>query len=1032
MKILGFDIGISSIGWAFVENEELRDCGVRIFTKAENPENGESLALPRREARSVRRRLARRKARLNGVKKLLCQEFGLKLNDYFSNDGELPKAYQMSKNTKSVYELRTLALSCKLEFKDLARVFLHIAKHRGYGNKHAKISQDSKDIGQIKKALKHNEEELKNYRSVGEYLYENFYQKARNFEEIKTKNKNNQSTFEFKNVRNKSGNYKQCVSQEWLKNELKLIFEKQRSFGVKLSKDFENELLDKIFFQRELKDFSDKIGFCIYFEGKKRASKESLSAKEFIALTRMINTLKNLEQQNRKNQSGEIYSQEIIKEILNIILDKGMMKYKELRTLLKLDKSIQFKDSKLSYEKGIEKAEETKFIDFKELRNFKKALGGSFEGLERKHIDEIAHKITLIKSKEKLKIALENYIKEHKLEQRLNECLGNLSELDFSGHIDLSLEALEQILPFMREGFRYDEAVKKAGLREIRKDYLKKDFLPPLKDFENLANPVVVRALAEYRKVLNALLKKYGKMHKIHIELTREIGLNHKERQNYIEEQKNNFNFNEEARKKCEEIGLDAEKYLLKMKLFLEQDEFCIYSGEKIKIEHLRDAKMLEIDHIYPYSRSFDDSYLNKVLVFSKENQNKGNKTPFEAFGNDKEKWDKIKGLTQELKKLPSKKKKRILNLYFNDKEAGFISRNLNDTAYIARFSANYTKYFLDFLPLSENEVSISGEKGSKVHVEAISGRLTAMLRHYWGLGQKDRNNHLHHAVDAVIVAYTNAKIIKNFADFKKFREQNKAKIYAKEFAQTTDKKIFKPCENFRNKVLMKIDEIFVSKPPRKRARGALHKESFMSFDDKKLLKSYGGREGVKKALSLGKIRKIGTKIVENKNMVRVDIFKDKKGKFYGVPIYTMDFALGILPNKAVVSGKDKKTREIKDWKEMDEKYEFCFSLFKDDLIKIQKKDMKEPKFCYYKNFNVSNASICIAKHDNKFENRDEDEKILYSTATYKEVEASGIGIQNLKILEKWQVSPLGEKREFEFEPRKNISLKTTKRKNVF
>ena len=98
---------------------------------------------------------------------------------------------------------------------------------------------------------------------MGEYLYENFYQKARNFKEIKTKNKNNQSTFEFKKVCNKSRNYKQCVSQEWLKNELKLIFEKQRSFGIRLSED--NELLDKIFFQRELKDFSDKIGFCIYF-----------------------------------------------------------------------------------------------------------------------------------------------------------------------------------------------------------------------------------------------------------------------------------------------------------------------------------------------------------------------------------------------------------------------------------------------------------------------------------------------------------------------------------------------------------------------------------------------------------------------------------------------------------------------------------------------------------------------------------------------------------------------------------------------
>lgn len=44
-RILAFDIGISSIGRAFSENDELKDCGVRIFTKAENPKTGESLAL---------------------------------------------------------------------------------------------------------------------------------------------------------------------------------------------------------------------------------------------------------------------------------------------------------------------------------------------------------------------------------------------------------------------------------------------------------------------------------------------------------------------------------------------------------------------------------------------------------------------------------------------------------------------------------------------------------------------------------------------------------------------------------------------------------------------------------------------------------------------------------------------------------------------------------------------------------------------------------------------------------------------------
>lgn len=135
MKILGFDIGVSSIGWAFVENNELKDCGVRIFTKAEDPKSGESLALPRREARSARRRIKRRTMRLEALKSIICKEFGLNYDDYVACDGELPKAFRTDKHTKSPYELRYLALREKLDAKSLARVILHIAKHRGYGNK---------------------------------------------------------------------------------------------------------------------------------------------------------------------------------------------------------------------------------------------------------------------------------------------------------------------------------------------------------------------------------------------------------------------------------------------------------------------------------------------------------------------------------------------------------------------------------------------------------------------------------------------------------------------------------------------------------------------------------------------------------------------------------------------------------------------------------------------------------------------------------------------------------------------------------
>lgn len=1061
MRIFGFDIGITSIGWAYVESNELKDCGVRIFTKAENPKNGDSLAAPRREARGARRRLARRKARLNVIKRLLCKEFELNLSDYFANDGKLPKAYQTSKDTKSPYELRSLALEQKLEPKELARVILHIAKHRGYGNKHAKTGSD-KDSGKVLSAIKVNETAMKDkYQSVGEYLYKEFYQKLR----LESEKKGNNITKEFKNVRNKKESYEHCVAQEQVKAELKLIFEKQREFGFPFSAktykvsyengeakelDFTSAIIETAFYQRDLKSFADKVGKCVFYENENRAPKDSLSAMEFVALTRIINTLKNLEEKSKNLGIGETYGKDKIQEILKIVLDKGEMSYKELRKILKLNESILFaKDSKLDYTKGMQEAEKAKFIELKNLKTFKKAMDGDFSKFAREELDKIATDITLIKSKENLAKKLQNYSALSK------EQVEALSNLNFAKHIDLSLKALDKILPFMREGLCYDEAVQEAGLQEHRKYKQKGEFLIPLKDYEPyLANPVVARALSEYRKVLNALLRKYGKVHKIHLEFTREAKLSAKERQKYEKEQREHFEANQRAIQQCEILGLPINgTNILKMKLWLEQGECCIYSGRKITIndlsesvciysgqkitkEHLLDSKALQIDHIYPYSRSFDDSYMNKVLVFSEENQNKLDKTPYEAFGGDKEKWDRILSLSA---KLPKQKQRRISNENFKgfkdskEKEARFLARNIVDTGYIAKLASQWTKDCLEFEDLRENEVTIAGEKGSSVHIEVVSGQLTSMLRHYWGLGNKDRNNHLHHAVDAVILAYTNNAMIKAFANFRKNQEENKKKFYAKQIAESeykAKKAFFEPCKDFRSKVLEKIDSIFVSKPPRKRARGALHEETFYSFEDEKLLKKYGGKQGVQKAIALGKIRQVGTKIVSNGAMVRVDIFKDKKGKFYAVPIYTMDFALGILPNKAVAIGKDK-DGVIKDWIEMDSNYTFCFSLFKDDLILVKKKEMEKAELCYFVSFDTSTASIQVEKHNNKFEGLSENEKILYSNATQKEVVGKSIGIQNLKTFEKYQVSPLGEMQKAEFEPCQDIALKSSpKRKN--
>lgn len=1102
MRVLGFDIGVASIGWALVEDSVLKECGVRIFTKAENPKDGSSLALPRREARSVRRRLARRKARLNELKRLITAEFGLNLEDFLANAGELPRAYKLSKceiadydsykkrkairknnNTQekeklaqelekcdtNPYKLRFEALNRKLEPLEFARVILHIAKHRGYGNKHAKDLNDD-DSGKVKKAISQNADIMsqKGYKSVGEYLYKEFYQQKRDLSE---KSSNNAfATQEFQNVRNKKDNYARCVAQSELKRELELIFETQKRLGWKFSEqkyqifdenrkikeaDFESAVMEVAFLQRPLKSFADKVGQCTFFADEFRAPKDSLSAMEFVALTRIINTLANI-----SKKTGEIYSADKVGKVLEAVLEKGELTYKNLRKIISLDDKIQFpKDSKLDYAKGDE-AEKAKFIEFKKLKDFKKALGGSFEGFSRDELDKIANKITLIKSKDELKAELASF-------KGLNEAQKEaLSELSFDKFIDLSFKALGRILPFMRgengECKRYDEAWRAAGLQEVAKQTQKGDILPPLKDYEkDLANPVVARALSEYRKVLNALLEKHGKVHKIHLEFTREAGVSSKERGELIAEQNKRFKANEEARKRCAEFGLNPSgKNILKLKLWQEQNEFCVYSGEKITREHLCDENALEIDHIYPYSRSFDDSQNNKVLVFKSANQNKRNQTPYEAFGSDSEKWSRI---MSSIAKLPKPKKNRIANKNFADKESGFIARNIVDTSYIATLTASYTDAFIEFLPLVESEYTTlgeeikgedtklkRGEKGSKKHISVVSGSLTATMRHYWGLDSllngesevKDRSNHLHHALDAIIIAYTNDKIIEAFSKFKKTQEQNTARLIAKEISSAeykTSRRFFAP-ENFANneafrqsikgKIFGELGEngelsggIFVSKPPRKRARGALHKETFSSINDSALLKTYGGEEGVKRAINLGKIRQIGSKVADNGSMVRTDIFRHKSsGKFYGVPIYTMDYALGKLPNKAVVGGKDK-AGVIKEWLEMDENYEFCFSLFKDDLLLVQKKEMSKAEVCYFAGFDSSGGRIQIEKHDNLFINLNPDEAVLFNEV---EKQQGRIGIQNLEIFEKWQVSPLGKVKKAEFKKRENISLKST------
>ena len=77
--IIGLDMGITSVGFASMmldDNDEpcrIIHMGSRIFEAAENPKDGSSLAAPRRENRSMRRRLRRKRHRKERIKNLIIQ-----------------------------------------------------------------------------------------------------------------------------------------------------------------------------------------------------------------------------------------------------------------------------------------------------------------------------------------------------------------------------------------------------------------------------------------------------------------------------------------------------------------------------------------------------------------------------------------------------------------------------------------------------------------------------------------------------------------------------------------------------------------------------------------------------------------------------------------------------------------------------------------------------------------------------------------------------------------------------------------------
>ena len=341
-----------------------------------------------------------------------------------------------------------------------------------------------------------------------------------------------------------------------------------------------------------------------------------------------------------------------------------------------------------------------------------------------------------------------------------------------------------------------------------------------------VTNPTVHIALNQIRLVVNELIDRFGRPESIAIELGRDLPLGPKKRGEIEREQKENQARNEKFDATLTELGQKPNAGN-RLRLFLWHElsddpngRCCPFSGRTIGIADLFNGST-EIEHLIPFSRSLDDSRANKVVCTRDANQFKGNRTPFEAFGGspDGYNWSEIGARAEAL---PSSKgwrfKPDAWDIWQQGADGDFTSRHLNDTRYIGRLTREYLETICHV-----------------DRIDVVTGRLTSLLRRHWDLNRvlddgsdrKNRDDHRHHAVDAIVVGMTSRSLLQKVST--KARElescdidpaRNLSRFFAP--AENPSNRI-DPWSRFRNDVESFVSKIVVSHKARRKSLASPH-----------------------------------------------------------------------------------------------------------------------------------------------------------------------------------------------------------------
>jgi CRISPR-associated endonuclease Csn1 len=846
---LGLDLGTNSIGWAVIaldsdlKPKEVIKHGPRIFSDGRDPKSGEPLAAERRLARGIRKNIRRRKQRRKTLFRLLQnenlfpktkKEAGWVSDPKGTNRPSLTngKAETACGGLKAInpYEMRVKALDEKLAPFELGRALFHLGVRRGFKSNRKDAPEEkptadgNEDIAEIKdKApdkIKQGEkillfqDELRqsNTRTLGEYLL-----KIGLGIDKKTRFTADGSIF--------------YPTRKMYEDEFSAIRNKQEVFYPALNWE---GIYNAIFFQRPLK--AQERGKCQFMMDKERTFKMMPCSQE----VRILQEVYNLNAYNR--DAVEELSDEQRALLIKTLNGKEKMTFDAIRKLLKIDCHFNLESPSRNELLGNGIA-----VKMRRGNNF----GALWDTLDLTTQDDIVEVLITANEDEEIIPVLAKF-------NLSDEQVKNILRIPLSsGTTALCREITEQLVSAMKqENLRYDEAMDKLGFKHYDQSVDKYDLLPyygkvltgstmgvgkllpngkvagedhPENKYGKIANPTVHIALNQTRVVVNALIKKYDKPEQVVIELSRELKASRDDKQKMLKKQNDGVKRNaiiNDTLSNSFKISYPNRNDRLKYRLWEElgnesASRRCLYCGKVISAAELFHDN-IEIEHILPYSRTLLDSETNLTVAHKSCNAYKKERSPYEAFHTNPAgyNWHEIIERVACLKN--PIKKNRFLSKAMEtfEKESSFITRQLTDNQYLSRAAFRYLKAVCD-------------------NVWVVNGVMTKLLRDKWNIDsilkrkitdteaahfnlkeqdignyKKNRFDHRHHALDAVVIASIDRSLVQEIA---------------RKNALSQSDRILPPDFPFdRHDLITKTKEIVVSFKPDHGVEGKLSKETYL------------------------------------------------------------------------------------------------------------------------------------------------------------------------------------------------------------